>query len=848
MFTGAADSFSRPSALTELLTIVAAEARRVLGVPTVTIEKYESTAELVVLTAAGADRIEAGSRRPLETGSVAATVLQTGRSFSLARVAAVPIIVEEQVWGLMSVRAARDSALPDTTETRLAKLAALVASDVSDARALEGLRRFEDEQTVLRRVAMLVAGGASTERVFEVVCAEVGRLLGVPAVVMERYDPDGCSTLLATWGDPGAWAQAGFAVGSRSALDGSSVAGMVLDTGRAATITDAPEVSGTSWVGAPITVDGRTWGVISVRSAGASTPAGIEDRLTRLADLVEIEVANVEARNKLRGLVEEQAALRRVATLVAEGKSADQVFDAVCEEAGRLIGAPGVFLDRYDPDGYITVLASWGATDVWTRAGLVVGSRWPLDGPSVARSVLETGRPAMIDDFSGLPGTIAKLIRAAPAASMAGVPITVDGETWGVVIACTDGLSAAALPVSVESRLAHFTDLVAIAVSNLESRNDLDALVEEQAALRRIATLVARGANEQIVFAAVCAETGLLMGASSVNLARFTPDGFYVAVAGWSLRETHVEPGTRLPLEPGSVSEIVWRTARPARLDSYENATSQLGLLVRSLGIRCTVGVPIIVEGRLWGVLIPGRDWDEPFAAGTEERVARFADLTAMSLANATARSELIASRARIVAAGDEARRKIERNLHDGIQQRLIALSLDLESVRETVGADDVDVLTGLERVTHELEAVHEDLRQLSHGLHPSLLSRRGLAPALAALARTSPIPVTMRLDVTERLLQPVEIGIYYVVAEAITNAAKHSRATEVSVTVTRSGETVRAAIEDDGVGGADASIGTGLTGLVDRVEALGGTLNIESRPDAGTRISVAVPIREAAP
>jgi GAF domain-containing protein len=671
---------------------VATEAGRVLGVPSVTIEKYESAAELVVLSTAGSDHLLPGTRRPLERGGVAATVLQTGRAFSLARVAAVPIVVDERIWGVLSVRAARDSALPDTTKTRLAKLAELIASGVSDAQALDDLRRFEDEQTVLRHVGRLVAQGASTEQVFGVVCAEAGRLLSVPATAMERYDPDGYTTVLARWGEIGAWARPGFSVGSRWPLDEPRVARIVLDTSLPAKMAEHSELSGTIgatafgapeawWIGVPVTIEGRTWGVISARTSGVSGPdrcAEVERRLARLAGLVEVEVANLEARNELRGLAEEQAALRRVATLVAEGTGAERVFDAVCEEAGRLIQVPGVLLERYDPDGRITVLATWGATDVWTQAGLDVGSRWPLDGPSVARFVLETGRPAMISDYSGLPGTIAKLIQAAPAASMAGVPITVEGETWGVIIACTDGLSATALPASVESRLARFTNLAAIAVSNLQSRNDLRALAEEQAALRRIATLVARGADERVVFAAVCAETGLLVGASSVNLARFTPDEFYLAVAGWSVRGTHMQPGTRLPLEEGSLSRTVWRTAKPARKDSYENATSQLAVLAHSLGIRCAVGVPVIVEGGLWGILIPGRDWDEPFPPGTEERVARFAELTATSISNAAVRSELIASRARIVAAGDEARRKIERNLHDGIQQRLIALSLDI--------------------------------------------------------------------------------------------------------------------------------------------------------------------------
>jgi signal transduction histidine kinase len=844
--------------LNEVLAVGVAEVARRLGAASAAIERYEGGSELTVLAAAGEDARIAGDRQPLEPGSLATTVLRTGRPSSLAPTVAAPIIVHDEIWGLVSARAAPEGALPATTEIRLAGLAELMAMAIANVRTRDELGRVAEEHGALRRIAMLVAEGMSTDRLFAAVCAEAGRVLAVPAVSMERYDADGHTTVLATWGDVEAWEQAGFSVGSRWPLDGTSIALTVFDTGRPATTADYPGLLGTiapkaqavpraAMAGVPITVEGRTWGVIAACTSEAGTrelPTGIESSLSRFSDLVAIAVASAHARNELRRLADEQAALRRVATVAAEDPNPESVFAAVCEEAGRLLRVPGVFVERVDPDGFMTILATWGDTEVWTEAGLEVGTRWPLDGPSVTRMVLDTGRFAMITNYSELPGGIAAMVRAAPGASMAAVPIMVEGEIWGVLIVCTDGSSARHLPTYIELQLTRFTELIATAVSNAQARSELRSLAEEQAALRRIATLVARGAEEPLVFAGVCAETGGLVNAGSVNLVRFMPDGSGVAVAGWSLRDTHVPTGTRLPLEDDSVSGVVWRTARAARMDSYEHATGELARLVRSRGTRSSLGVPVVVEGRLWGVLIPGRDWDETFRPGTEQQVARFAELTATSISNATTRSELIASRARLVAAGDEARRRIERNLHDGIQQRLIVLSLDVESVRETVRPEDREAHMGLDQLSRELEDVQDDLRQLSQGLHPAILSRHGLSPALAAVVRTSRIPATLQADIEKRQPPATEIAVYYVVSEALTNAGKHSRASEIHVSVVASNDAVLATIADNGIGGADRAGGSGLIGLTDRVAALGGSLELESPPGGGTTISVVIPIR----
>jgi PAS domain S-box-containing protein len=220
-----------------------------------------------------------------------------------------------------------------------------------------------------------------------------------------------------------------------------------------------------------------------------------------------------------------------------------------------------------------------------------------------------------------------------------------------------------------------------------------------------------------------------------------------------------------------------------------------------------------------------------------------FAELLATAISNAESREALIASRARIVAAGDEARRRIERNLHDGTQQRLVALGLDVETVRNSIPADQQEARSGLERIRHELEIVLEDVRELSHGLHPALLSQSGLGPSLRALARKSAIPVRLDVSVSERPSESTETALYYVLSEALANASKHACASEISVALTASGSEIRAVIEDDGTGGAEASAGSGLVGLIDRVEALGGRFALESPPGHGTRISVEMPL-----
>ena len=264
--------------------------------------------------------------------------------------------------------------------------------------------------------------------------------------------------------------------------------------------------------------------------------------------------------------------------------------------------------------------------------------------------------------------------------------------------------------------------------------------------------------------------------------------------------------------------------------------------------MRSTVGCPITVEGRLWGLIGVSSAPPEPLPADTEARLTDFAELAATAIANAEARAELTASRARIVATADQTRRRIERDLHDGAQQRLVSVALRLRTTAAAIPPEQELVHQELASVGAELDGVLDDLRELSRGIHPAILSEGGLGPALRNLARRSSVPVQLQMEVEGRLPERVEVAGFYVVAEALTNVAKHASASLVQIEIDADDGLLRLAIRDDGIGGADPTRGTGLVGLKDRVEATGGTLRVESRPGDGTRLLVELPTSAGQP
>jgi signal transduction histidine kinase/uncharacterized protein YoaH (UPF0181 family) len=700
-------------------------------------------------------------------------------------------------------------------------------------------KRLAEEQAALRRVATLVARGASSTEVFAAVAREVAQVLQLTNAAVCRYDDEGrMMTVIAVWGDhPGA-----FSAGSRWPLDGPSMSAEVFRTGRPVRVEDYTDLPGSlagaareggfdRVAGAPIIVDGRVWGVIATSSSDAPLPDDLEDPLAEFTELVATAIANSQAHDNLRRLAEEQAALRRVATLVAAGAPPADLFEAVCAEVAQLVGAEAAALARFEPDGMVLALGGWAST-----AFDYVGRRYAPEG-TVSGLILETRGPRRID-YAGESGSAAAAARELGWRSSVGAPITVEGELWGALVVVTT--RDRALPPDTERRLVKFTDLVATAIANAASREELTMLAEEQAALRRVATLVAEGARPDEVFAAVGAEVARTLGVPIAAMLRFDPDGILTVLASTGA-ELDPCPGTRMRIGRSSLSAEVFRTRRAVRIDDWSEVAGEAGEFAREKAIRSTVGVPIVVEGALWGVMNAGST--ELLPQETEGRLAKFTQLLGTAIANAESRGELEASRARIVATADATRRRIERDLHDGAQQQLVSLALQIRAAQAATPSAFREHRAELAHVAQGLTNVLDDLREIALGIHPAILAEGGLGPALKTLAHRSPIPVELDVRVDGRLPGPVEVTAYYVVSEALTNAAKHAEASIVRVDVDVRDGMLCAAVLDDGVGGADPLHGSGLLGLKDRAEAIGGRISLDSSHGAGTSLRVELPL-----
>ena len=380
-------------------------------------------------------------------------------------------------------------------------------------------------------------------------------------------------------------------------------------------------------------------------------------------------------------------------------------------------------------------------------------------------------------------------------------------------------------------------------MSSDDNPTRLQALLAEQAALRRVATMVAGSTPAPALFGRVCEELGELLAVKTTDMIRYEDDGFATVVGTWTGNDTPSFPvGERVPVEGETVTAKLYRSGRPARVDDYDDVEGELAERLREFGIQSVVGAPIYVAGRLWGAIMVSSELAHAFPAGTEARISSFAELVTAALANVDAREQLAASRARIVEAADAARRRIERDLHDGAQQRLVSLALSLRHLESSLEPDS-PALRELAVARAELDAALEELRELARGIHPSILTDRGLEAALAAVAGRSTVPVELDLDSCGKLPLSVQTTAYFVVAEALTNASKHADSDRIEVRVAAGEGHTTVEVRDNGGGGAHPARGSGLSGLTDRVSALGGTLEIESPVGVGTTIRARIPV-----
>jgi len=541
-------------------------------------------------------------------------------------------------------------------------------------------------------------------------------------------------------------------------------------------------------------------------------------------------------------LVEEQAALKRVAVAVATESTAERVFDVVAEEVARLLGADAANLVSFGPRPEQGLIVG-----TWSEPGVPI----PGDGTviviargSAIDRVARTGEPARLaTDDPGVPPELHARLVALGVTSLVAAPIVVSGEIWGaLVVSVTRDLQ---LAPNTEERLGQFAGLVAVAIANAQAREELSTLAAEQAALSRVAVAVATEEQPERLFGVVSEEIGLLFGADAGAIVRYVDelDGAMIVGAWQRVGQLDVPLGVPLPFEGGAIARVA-QTGRTARID-LEAEPSDLRERMVAAQVNSGVAAPIVVSGRLWGATsISNGSAVGSFPPGVEERLEKFTSLVAVAVANAAAREQLTASRARIVQAGDAERRRLERNLHDGAQQRLVTLALNLRIAESQLAEDPAAAAELIAEACDELALGLEELRELARGIHPAILTDHGLTPAVEALAARAALPVEVNGLPSARLAEPIEAAAFYVVSESLTNVAKYAAATLARVDLARDDGVLVIEVSDDGVGGADADKGSGLRGLCDRVEALGGRFRVSSEQGRGTTVRAELPLR----
>ncbi|HEX5781985.1 MAG TPA: MASE1 domain-containing protein [Solirubrobacteraceae bacterium] len=587
-----------------------------------------------------------------------------------------------------------------------------------------------------------------------------------------------------------------------------------------------------------------------------STPLG-----TVLAQTVGNTLAVVVAALLLRRLTDGRTGLDRVRDVLALIGCAllaavvSAVFGPTALRLGDVISASEL------DDVYRTWTLGDAAGTLVVAPAILTWATWRLRGIR-RRDLVEGGvllvvllalaelAPQQDVPYVVFPVLLAAALRFGPRGAATAILVVCSIAVWNTALdqgpfvrdSVTDSLLATQLFIAI----AAVTSLLLAAVTAERSRAERAqrALGGEQAALRRVATLVASEADPSRVFERVTEEVGRLLGLPGANIMQYDGVRTVTIVGAWSEDGRPTFPvGHVVDVDGDTAVARVVRSGQAARVDSYTDAGGNLAATLVTAGYRGAVAAPVNVGGRIWGVLAAASTSEVPLPDGIEQRLCDFADLVAQALANADAYEKLAASRARLVEVGDAERQRLERNLHDGAQQRLVSVALGLNMVASKLEKDPATARALLSSAQSELARGLEELRELARGIHPAILTDRGLGPALDALAARAPVPVDIAGVPEERLAAPVEAAAYYVVAEAITNVAKYAHATGATVTIGRANGAATVTVSDDGVGGADPAAGTGLRGLAARVEALNGRLDIDSPPAGGTRITAEIPL-----
>jgi signal transduction histidine kinase len=589
----------------------------------------------------------------------------------------------------------------------------------------------------------------------------------------------------------------------------------------------AAQFNMTAAVSVPIFVGGRVWGMLTATSSTDPLADGTEERLLQFAGLVTAALASIQTRSELRSLADEQAALRSIAVLAARDAPVEQVLQAVAGHASQLAGVDCSSLLRYEPDGSTEIVALADAPPY-----LTIGMCSSPNGDGAAQRVWRTHEPARVDDLATASGHWPQIAHEHGFCASAAVPILVHGTLWGalVVVSRDDQLLE-----EIHTHLTNFAELTGTALSSAQARRELQELADEQGALRRVAELVARGTSLADVFKAIAEEASHLLGNLAAALLRYESEDVAIVIAECN---SPIAVGLRIPATPGTPTGEVLRARKPFRMD-HVMGTGIAGMAADFDVASSVVSVPITVEGSVWGA-VNGRSVGSPLTPGTEDRLTRFAELAAAAIANAQNKEKLTASRARVVATADETRRKLQRDVHDGAQQRLIHAIITLKLARDALAAGR-PVGKLVEEALANAQRANSDLRSIVHGILPAALTRGGLHSGLESLVADFSLPVRLHVAVP-RLPTEVETTAYFIVAEALTNVVKHACATKAAVSVTTSVQ-LEIQVSDDGTGGADPKHGSGLTGLLDRVEANNGTLTITSPLGEGTTLRAQLPL-----